>query len=95
MERNDKPWLVPEYLTEAEVAVTLGRSRDWLRKTRPDLEREGFPRIDGLIGLTCRQDVLAWVKRRRRVADVTEAEAREIAKGHGPDAAAGEDLSKL
>lgn len=75
---KEKPWLVPEYLSEAEVAVTLGRSRDWLRKVRPDLEREGFPRIDGLIGLTCRQDVLAWIKRRRRVADLTEAEAQAL-----------------
>lgn len=77
---NDKPWLVPEYLSEAEVAVTLGRSRAWLKQTRPALEREGFPTVDALIGLTCRQDVLAWVKRRRRVADVTEAEARDKAK---------------
>lgn len=95
MDRKDKPWLVPEYLNEAEVAVTLGRSRDWLRKTRPDLEREGFPRVDGLIGLTCRQDVLAWVKRRRRVADVTEAEAREIARGDVLDAAPGVEWDRL
>ena len=77
---NEKQWLVPEYLSEAEVAVTLGRSRQWLKQTRPALEREGFPRVDALIGLTCRQDVLAWIKRRRRVADVTEAEARENAR---------------
>ncbi|WP_374646647.1 hypothetical protein [Tabrizicola sp.] len=92
---QSKPWLVPEYLTETEVATVLGRSRDWFRQNRPKLEREGFPRIDGLIGLTCRQDVLAWIKRRRRVADVTEAEARENAKGDASGSVAGVDWSKL
>lgn len=74
---------VPEYLTETEVAVTLGRSRDWLRRRARTLCARASP-IEGLIGLTSRQDVLAWVKRRRRVADVTEAGAQEIAKGDCP-----------
>ncbi|MFP5481141.1 MAG: hypothetical protein ACLGIE_15860 [Alphaproteobacteria bacterium] len=91
---NEKPWLVPEYLTEAEVAVTLGRSRQWLKLTRAALEREGFPRVDGLIGLTCRQDVLAWIKRRRRVAEVSEAEATAIEKADSPGVA-GINWSKL
>lgn len=82
-----KPWLVPEYLSEVEVAVTLGRSRAWLKQTRPALEREGFPRVDALIGLTCRQDVLAWIKRRRKVADQAEAEARENARTEAQQAA--------
>lgn len=61
--------MTPAYLTETEVAKTLGRSRDWLRKMRPVLEREGFPTVDGLIGLTCRDDITAWIARRRKVAD--------------------------
>lgn len=91
---TDKPWLVPEFLSEAEVAVTLGRSRAWLRQARPAMEREGFPRVDGLIGLTCRQDVQAWIGRRRRVSDLTEAEVRDSAKAESQDMA-GVDLSKL
>lgn len=91
---NEKPCLVPEYLSEAEVAVTLGRSRQWLKQTRAALEREGFPRVDALIGLTCRQDVLAWIKRRRRVADVSEAEAASTAKADSPGVA-GINWSKL
>lgn len=91
---NDKSWLVPEYLSEADVAVTLGRSRAWLKQMRPALEREGFPTVDALIGLTCRQDVLAWVKRRRRVADVTEAEARDNTRPE-PGQAAGIRYDRL
>jgi hypothetical protein len=61
--------MTPAYLTETEVAKILGRSRDWLRKMRPNLEREGFPTVDGLIGLTCADDLKAWIARRRKVAD--------------------------
>lgn len=62
------------YLTEGEVAKTLGRSRDWLRKNRDRLEREGFPAVDGLIGLTCVDDINAWIARRRKVADAVAAD---------------------
>lgn len=65
--------MTPAYLSEADVAKVLGRSRDWLRKNRADLEREGFPRIDGLIGLTCVADINAWIARRRKVADAVPA----------------------
>jgi hypothetical protein len=64
--------MTPAYLSEADVATMLGRSRDWLRKNRPDLEREGFPTVDGLIGLTCVADIDAWIARRRKVADADQ-----------------------
>lgn len=66
--------MTPAYLSEADVAKVLGRSRDWLKKARPSLEREGFPRIDGLIGLTCVADINAWIARRRKVADAGPAQ---------------------
>lgn len=94
-DKNLKPWLVPEYLSESEIATVMGRSRGWLKVNRLTLEREGFPTVDALVGLTCRQDVLAWIKRRRRVADVTEVEAREIAKGDGPDTPSGINFGNL
>lgn len=62
--------MTPAYLSETDVAKVLGKSRDWLRKNRPVLEREGFPAVDGLIGLTCVDDINAWIARRRKVADV-------------------------
>lgn len=62
------------YLPEPKVAEALGRSVGWLRQHRGDLEREGFPRMDRLIGRTNRQDLEAWVARRRMVADDAGAE---------------------
>lgn len=50
-------------------AMRLGRSIDWLRDARPTLEREGFPRVDPLLGLTLKADVEAFLAKRRRVAD--------------------------
>ena len=61
--------MTPAYLSEADVAKMLGRSRGWLRMNRDRLEREGFPTVDGLIGLTCVDDINAWIARRRKVAD--------------------------
>ncbi len=50
-------------------ALRLGKSVDWLRGARPKLEREGFPQVDPLLGLTLKADVEAFLARRRRVAD--------------------------
>ena len=61
--------MTPAYLNEPGVAAILGKSRAWLKVNRPRLEREGFPRVDGLIGLTCVADIEAWIARRRQVAD--------------------------
>jgi hypothetical protein len=57
------------YGSERWVAATLGSSTDWLRKNRPVLESEGLPQIDRLIGLTLKDDVKAFLARRRRVPD--------------------------
>lgn len=83
----------PSYLNEVEVAQKLGRSRDWLRKNRPVLEREGFPAIDSLIGLTCVDDVNAWIARRRKVADADPA--RLTISGDHHTQISGENLARL
>lgn len=57
------------YITDREIASTLGRKVLWFRSHRKALEQEGFPRRDKLIGLTLRADVDAWLARRRVVAD--------------------------
>jgi hypothetical protein len=80
----------PAYLNETAVAKRLGRSADWLRQARPRLEREGFPRIDGLIGLTCLWDIDAWIARRRQVADAVVAGTH-----HAGASADGDDLHAL
>ncbi len=63
----------PAYLTDIQIAKLLGRSKSWLCGNRRTLERDGFPRVDGLIGLTCAADVHAWIARRRQVADAPVA----------------------
>lgn len=57
------------YGSEAWVAQVLGRSAGWLKKNRPDLEAQGFPRIDPITRLTVKADVVAWVETRRVVPD--------------------------
>ena len=61
--------MTPFYLADDDIALMLGRSVNWLRKNRPILEADGFPKKDFLIGLTIRQDIEAWIARRRVVAD--------------------------
>lgn len=61
--------MTPAYLTDIQVAETLGRKVTWLKNNRPMLEQEGFPRRDKLVGLTLAADVNAWLARRRVVAD--------------------------
>ncbi len=82
------------YLTETEVAQVLGRSRDWLRMNRLKLEREGFPAVDGLIGLTCHDDLKAWIARRRKVMDPDPARIT-ITGAHHNQETQGIDYGKL
>lgn len=48
-------------------AVTLGKSLPWFRKTRPQLETDGFPQRDRITNYTLKADVAAWINRRRTV----------------------------
>ena len=54
-------------------AHTLGYSLVAFQKTRPQLEADGFPRADALIGRTNKADVHAWIARRRRLTDAVPA----------------------
>lgn len=69
-------------------AAKLGQSLDWFKKARPVLEHEGFPAKDGLIGLTLKADVEAFLAKRRRVADPAPAAAHPepLSKGARLDA---------
>lgn len=82
--------MMAAYLTDVQISKMMGRSKNWLCENRPNLEREGFPRVDRLIGLTCRMDVEAWIARRRQVADADIA-----GKHHAGISANGDDLDKL
>lgn len=67
---ND-PTMSPDaaYGSERWCAATLGKSYEWFRKARADLEADGFPPRDGLIKLTMKADVHAWIAKRRRISD--------------------------
>ena len=82
--------MTPAYIPDTEVARLLGRSKNWFCQRRPHLEREGFPRVDGLIGLTCRADIEAWIARRRQVSD-----AVQVGEHHADDSANGDDHGRL
>jgi predicted DNA-binding transcriptional regulator AlpA len=82
--------MTPAFLTDIEVAAKLGRSKNWFCDNRARLEREGFPRKDGLIGLTCVADIDAWIARRRQVADAVVAGTH-----HTGVSANGDDLGNL
>jgi hypothetical protein len=57
------------YGSERWCAQRLGRTYEWFRKARADLEAEGFPARDRLIGMTHKSDVETWLSRRRVLAD--------------------------
>jgi DNA-binding transcriptional regulator YhcF (GntR family) len=73
--------MTPAYLSDRALAAHLGLSLTTLRKKRPDLEREGFPKKDGLVGMTLTADVDAWLARRRVVPDRSGV---HISVGHQP-----------
>ena len=77
--------------SEAWIAARLGRSRSWLRSNRAALHAVGFPRPDPLVGLTLKDDVAAWLMRRRRIADPVPSSGPSA----WPAGGNGEDLSKL
>lgn len=51
------------------VAERLGISPTTFYEKKPALEAEGFPKPDPLLKRYLRDDVEAWIKGRRRVAD--------------------------
>lgn len=57
------------YASERWVALSLGRSIEWLRKHRAELDVAGFPPADPITGMRIKADVVAWVEQRRRVPD--------------------------
>lgn len=63
---------IAAYGSDRYCATVLGKSLDWFKKHRAELEADGFPKIDRLIGLTSKADVEAWLAGRRRLADRIE-----------------------
>lgn len=55
------------------VAETLGMKLSTFDNKRPVLEQQGFPLRDRVVGLYLKADVLAWVSRRRQLADRMDA----------------------
>lgn len=53
------------YINEKETASMLGRSTEWLRANRGELERAtGFPPIDPIVGRRHRPSIEAWAAAR-------------------------------
>ena len=63
------------YASDRWVASSLGRTVDWLRKHKPELEVAGFPPADPITGMRIKADVIAWVEQRRRVPDAASRSA--------------------
>lgn len=68
---------VSAFGSDAWCAATMGKSVEWFRKMRPDLEVIGFPIRDRITGLTIKADVEAWIARRRQVPDRAIVETSE------------------
>lgn len=50
------------------AALRMGHSKDWFFRAREKLEAEGFPQRDPLTNMYLKQDVDAWIEKRRRIA---------------------------
>lgn len=57
------------FIPHSEVAKRLGISPTSLYEKKPALEAEGFPRPDPLLKRYHRDDIEAWIKGRRKLAD--------------------------
>lgn len=57
------------FIPHNQVAERLGIGPTTFFDKRPALEAEGFPKPDPLLKRYLRDDVEAWIKGRRRVAD--------------------------
>lgn len=57
------------FLEHKAVAQRLGISPTTFHEYKPRLEAEGFPKPDPLLKRYLRDDIEAWIKGRRRVAD--------------------------
>ena len=68
------------YGSDKWIATVLGQSLEWFKRNRPMLEREGFPPKDAMFGMTLKDDVQAFLAKRRRVPDPDRT-----AIHHGPD----------
>lgn len=57
------------YVPARWVALRLGLHPDSFRRARPKLEAAGLPTPDPLFGRYLVDDVEAWIRKRRRVAE--------------------------
>ncbi len=62
---------MPRGLDEFQVAARLGKSEGWFRKHRAELEANGFPKYDELLGGRDANAIEAWWDKRSGLA--TEA----------------------
>ena len=60
----------PRVLSEPATAALLGKGAAWFRENRPQLEAEGFPKYDELLGGTDSVAVHRWLDQRSRLATV-------------------------
>ena len=59
--------ITPLYIPEKQTAQLLGRSIDWLRQNKKQLEDQfGFPRVDPATGYRHRPSIEAWADERNR-----------------------------
>lgn len=66
------PAITPGYMDDEETAAYLGRDKKWLQANRRTLEAAGFPERDSVLKRYCVEDVQAWMKKRRQLADTVE-----------------------
>ena len=73
------------YGSRAWVARRLGMSVDTFNKKRLDLEAEGFPRQDELLGKWAKADVDDWIRSRSTLKKVFRGKVSESDSTEGED----------
>lgn len=58
----------PRIWSRQQVACRLGKGEQWFLDHRPELEREGFPKADALLGGYDADAIEAWLDRRGGLA---------------------------
>lgn len=85
-QRNHKPRFEPQsaFVNKKQVCMRLGMSEPAFDKIRPEMELDGFPRKDNIIGRWHYLAVEKWIAKRGSVMNEDEMEihlAMESARG--------------
>lgn len=73
---------IPRVWNDYQVAARFNRSAEWFRSRKAKLEKEGFPKKDGLLEGWDADAIESWFNKRSNLTPANDAESRMLEKIH-------------